>query len=151
MSSQAKPVTILMADDDDEDYMLTAEALREARILNTLYRVKDGEELMEYLLLKGKYSSRAEAPLPSLILLDLNMPRKDGREALKELQTHAELRKIPVVVMTTSDAKEDISQCYEIGANSYIKKPVTFEGLVKALKTLAQYWFEIVELPPQSP
>ena len=151
MCSQAKPVTILMADDDDEDYMLTAEALREARILNPLYRVKDGEELMEYLLLKGKYSSRADAPLPSLILLDLNMPKKDGREALKEIEDHAELRKIPVVVLTTSEAKGDISQCYEIGANSYITKPVTFDGLVKTLKTLAQYWFEIVELPPQSP
>jgi len=147
MSSQAKPVTILMAEDDDEDYMLTSDALHEARVLNTLYRVKDGEELMEYLLLKGKYSSRADAPLPSLILLDLNMPRKDGREALKEIEAHPDLRKIPVVVLTTSEAKEDISQCYEIGANSYITKPVSFEGLVKALKTLGQYWFEIVELP----
>ncbi len=147
MSSQAQPVTILMADDDDEDYMLTADALREARLLNTLYRVKDGEELMEYLLLKGKYASRAEAPLPSLILLDLNMPRKDGREALKEIEAHADLRKIPVVVLTTSEAKEDITQCYEIGANSYIKKPVTFDGLVKAIKALGLYWLEIVELP----
>jgi len=147
MSSQAKPVTILMAEDDDEDYMLTRDALHEARVLNTLYRVKDGEELMEYLLLKGKYSSRADAPLPSLILLDLNMPRKDGREALKEIEAHPDLRKIPVVVLTTSEAKEDISQCYEIGANSYITKPVSFDGLVKALKTLGQYWFEIVELP----
>lgn len=147
MSSQAKPVTILMADDDDEDYMLAADALREARVLNTLYRVKDGEELMEYLLLKGRYLSRAEAPLPSLILLDLNMPRKDGREALKEIKAHAVYRKIPVVVLTTSEAKEDISQCYEIGANSYITKPVSFEGLVKAIKALGQYWFAIVELP----
>ena len=147
MSSPTKPVTILMADDDDEDYMLTAEALREAMIINTLYRVKNGEELMEYLLLKGKYTSRVDFPLPSLILLDLNMPRKDGREALKEIEAHADLRKIPVVVLTTSDAKEDISRCYEIGANSYITKPVTFDGLVKALKTLGQYWFELVELP----
>jgi len=147
MSSQTKPVTILMAEDDDEDFMLTADALHEARVLNTLYRVKDGEELMEYLLLKGKYASRTEAPLPSLILLDLNMPRKDGREALKEIENHPALRKIPVVVLTTSEAKEDISQCYEIGANSYITKPVSFEGLVKALKALGQYWFEIVELP----
>jgi CheY-like chemotaxis protein len=147
MSSHAKSVTILMADDDDEDYMLTADALREARVLNTLYRVKDGEELMEYLLLKGKYPSRVEAPLPSLILLDLNMPRKDGREALKEIEAHPELRKIPVVVLTTSEAKEDICQCYRIGANSYITKPVSFDGLVKALEALGRYWFEIVELP----
>jgi CheY-like chemotaxis protein len=147
MSKPSKPLTILMADDDDEDYMLTADALKEARISNPLYRVKDGEELMEYLLLKGKYVSRADAPLPSLILLDLNMPRKDGREALKEIEAHADFRKIPVVVLTTSEAKEDVSQCYEIGANSYIVKPVTFEGLVKAIRTLGQYWLEIVKLP----
>jgi len=151
MSSEAKPlVTILMADDDDEDYMLTAEALHEARILNPLCRVKDGEELMDYLSLKGEYSSREKFPLPSLILLDLNMPRKDGREALKEIEAHDELRKIPVVVLTTSEAKEDIAKCYEIGANSYITKPVTFDGLVKAFKALGQYWFEIVELPETS-
>ena len=147
MRDQAKRVTILMADDDDEDYMLTADALREALVANPLYRVKDGEELMEYLLLQGRYSSRAEAPLPSLILLDLNMPKKDGREALKEIESHAHLRQIPVVVLTSSDAKEDVAQCYAIGANSYIKKPVNFDGLVKALRALGQYWFEIVELP----
>lgn len=147
MRIQNKPLTILMADDDDEDYMLTVEAFRDARISNPMYRVKDGEELMEYLLLKGKYSSRKEAPLPSLILLDLNMPRKDGREALQEILAHAALRMIPVVVMTTSDAKEDISRCYETGANSYIVKPITYEGLVKAIGLLGQYWLEMVELP----
>lgn len=147
MHKKGKPLTILMADDDDEDYMLTVEAFQESRISNPLYRVKDGEELMEYLLLQGKYSSREEAPLPSLILLDLNMPRKDGREALEEILAHADLRRIPVVVMTTSDAKEDISRCYEIGANSYIVKPITHEGLVKAIKLLGQYWLEMVELP----
>lgn len=147
MRKKSKPLTILMADDDDEDYMLTVEAFQEARISNPMYRVKDGEELMEYLLLKGKYSSREEAPLPSLILLDLNMPRKDGREALQEILAHVDLRRIPVVVMTTSDAKEDISRCYEIGVNSYIVKPVTYEGLVKAMRLLGQYWLEMVELP----
>ncbi len=147
MHKKSKPLTILMADDDDEDYMLTVEAFHEARISNPVYRVKDGEELMEYLLLKGKYPSREEAPLPSLILLDLNMPRKDGREALQEILAHVDLRKIPVVVMTTSDAQEDISQCYAIGANSYIVKPITYEGLVKAMRLLGQYWLEMVELP----
>jgi CheY-like chemotaxis protein len=147
MHKKSKPLTILMADDDDEDYMLTVEAFQESRISNPLYRVRDGEELMEYLLLQGRYSSREEAPLPSLILLDLNMPRKDGREALQEILANADLRKIPVVIMTTSDAKEDISKCYEIGANSYIVKPVTHEGLVKAIKLLGQYWLEMVELP----
>ncbi len=147
MRKQSKPLTILMADDDDEDYMLTVEAFQEARISNPVYRVKDGEELMEYLLLEGKYSSREEAPLPSLILLDLNMPRKDGREALQEILAHVDLRRIPVVVMTTSDAKEDIARCYEIGANSYIVKPITYEGLVKAIRLVGQYWLEMVELP----
>ncbi len=147
MHKKRKPLTILMADDDDEDYMLTVEAFQESRISNPLYRVKDGEELMDYLLLQGKYSSREEAPLPSLILLDLNMPKKDGREALQEILAHADLRMIPVVVMTTSDAKEDISGCYAIGANSYIVKPITHEGLVKAIKLLGQYWLEMVELP----
>ena len=147
MHKKSKPLTILMADDDDEDYMLTVDAFHEARISNPMYRVKNGEELMEYLLLKGKYPSREEAPLPSLILLDLNMPRKDGREALQEILAHVDLRRIPIVVMTTSDAKEDISQCYEIGANSYIVKPVTYEGLVKAMRLLGQYWLEMVELP----
>lgn len=147
MHKKSKPLTILMADDDDEDYMLTAEAFQEARISNPLYRVKDGEELVEYLLLQGKYSSREEAPLPSLILLDLNMPKKDGREALQEILANADLCRIPVVVMTTSDAKEDISKCYEIGANSYIVKPITYEGMVKAMRLLGQYWLELVELP----
>jgi CheY-like chemotaxis protein len=147
MHKKSKPLTILMADDDDEDYMLTVEAFQESRISNPMYRVKNGEELMEYLLLQGKYSSREEAPLPSLILLDLNMPKKDGREALQEILANTDLRKIPVVIMTTSDAKEDISRCYEIGANSYIVKPITHEGLVKAISLLGQYWLEMVELP----
>ena len=147
MDTQTRSVVILIAEDDDEDYMLTADALQEALVVNPLYRVKDGEDLMEYLLLKGKYSSRAKAPFPSLILLDLNMPKKDGREALQEIKAHADLRKIPVVVLTTSEAKEDIAQCYELGASSYIKKPVSFDGLVKALKAFKQYWFAIVELP----
>ncbi|MDP2815179.1 MAG: response regulator, partial [Rectinemataceae bacterium] len=120
MGTPKKSVVILIAEDDDEDYMMTVDALQESRIVNPLYRVQDGEDLMEYLLLKGRYLSRVEAPLPSLILLDLNMPRKDGREALQEIKAHADLRKIPVVVLTTSEAKEDIARCYELGASSYI-------------------------------
>ena len=145
MDTQRRPVVILIA--DDEDFMLAADALQEVQVLNPLYRVKDGEELMDFLLLMGKYSSRADAPLPSLILLDLNMPKKDDRDALQEIKAHADLREIPVVVLTTSEAKEDISQCYELGASSYIKKPVSCDGLVKALKALTRCGFEIVELP----
>ena len=102
---------------------------------------------MDYLLHKGKFSGAASRPHPGLILLDLNMPRKDGREALKEIKANPELRSIPVVVMTTSKAEEDILVTYELGVNSFITKPVTFEGLVDVLKIIGRYWFEVVELP----
>lgn len=136
-----------LEDDLDKVKLLTVIAFHEAQISTSLSRVKDWGERMEYLLLKGKYSSREEAPLPSLILLDLDMPRNEGREALQEILAHVDLRKIPVVVMTTSDAKEDSFRCYEIGANSYIVKPITYEGLVKVIRLLGQYWLEMVERP----
>ncbi|MBU0945530.1 MAG: response regulator [Proteobacteria bacterium] len=136
-----------LEDDLDKVKLLTVIAFHEAQISTSLSRVKDWGERMEYLLLKGKYSSREEAPLPSLILLDLDMPRNEGREALQEILAHVDLRKIPVVVMTTSDAKEDSFRCYELGANSYIVKPITYEGLVKVIRLLGQYWLEMVERP----
>ena len=138
---------ILMADDDPDDRMLTRDAFEESRLLNDFDTVEDGEELMDYLHSRGKYSGDAARPKPGLILLDLNMPRKDGREALKEIKSCPELRRIPVVVMTTSKAEEDIVRSYDLGVNSFIVKPVTFEGMVDALRTLGKYWFEIVELP----
>lgn len=147
MSKHGKPITILMADDDDDDRRLTKEALLEGRLANDLRFVENGEELMEYLRRQGKYTG-AEAPRPGLILLDLNMPRKDGRTVLKEIKSDPELRQIPVVVLTTSHADEDIFKSYDLGVNSYIVKPVTFEALVDILQTLEKYWFEIVELPP---
>ena len=134
-----------MADDDADDRMLTREALVESHLLNGFETVEDGEELMDYLLSRGKYSGAAARPQPGLILLDLNMPRKDGREALKEIKSHPDLRRIPVVVLTTSKADEDIIRTYDLGGNSFISKPVTFDGLVDVLKTLGKYWFEIVE------
>ncbi len=133
-----------MADDDADDRMLTKDALEESRVLNDLHFVEDGEELIAFLRREGKH---AEAPRPSLILLDLNMPRKDGREALREIKADAELRRIPVVVMTTSKAEEDIFRSYDLGASSFITKPVTFDRLVELMKTLGQYWVEFVELP----
>lgn len=142
-------VTIVMADDDADDRQLASEAFRECRLANKVHFVEDGEELMEYLLRNGRYDSMPEAPLPALILLDLNMPRKDGREALKEIKAHPELRRIPIVVLTTSKAEEDILRTYDLGVNSYITKPVTFESLVDTVKVLGRYWFEIVELPPE--
>ena len=149
MNIDARPIVILMADDDADDRMLTKEALDESRVLNDLRFVENGEELLDYLMLRGNYSDPESAPRPSLILLDLNMPRKDGRTVLKELKNDPELRQIPVVVLTTSKADEDIYKSYDLGVNSYIVKPVTFEALVDILQTLEKYWFEIVELPPQ--
>ncbi len=148
MTLNAKPITILIADDDADDRMMAKEALDESRLANDLRFVEDGEELMDYLHRRGKYQRPADAPRPGLILLDLNMPRKDGREALKEIKDDAELRQIPVVVLTTSKAEEDIYRTYNLGVNSFITKPVMFESLVEVMKALSKYWFEIVELPP---
>lgn len=148
MRQNRKAVTILMADDDPDDRMLTREAFEESQLLNEFETVEDGEELLDYLFSRGKYSNEAARPKPSLILLDLNMPRKDGRQALKEIKSSPELRRIPVIVMTTSKAEEDIIRTYDLGVNSFIVKPVTFEGMVDVLKTLGKYWFEIVELSP---
>ena len=142
------PITILMADDDPEDRMLAQEAFDESRISNALQFVEDGEQLTDYLYERGKYSEKGTAPRPGLILLDLNMPRKDGREVLKEIKSDPDLRRIPVVILTTSKAEEDIIRTYDLGVNSYITKPVTFAGLVDVIKAFEQYWFSIVELPP---
>ncbi|MBV8883371.1 MAG: response regulator [Chroococcidiopsidaceae cyanobacterium CP_BM_RX_35] len=140
-------VVILMADDDEDDCMLAREALAESQLTNNLHCVQDGEELMDYLHRRGKYAQKSSAPRPGLILLDLNMPKKDGREALKEIKTNSHLRHIPIVVLTTSKADEDVYRTYDLGANSFITKPVTFESLVEVMRTIGKYWFEIVELP----
>ncbi len=142
-----KPVTILIADDDPDDRMLALEALNESRLSNNLYFVEDGEELLDYLKRRGQYSDPASSPRPGLILVDLNMPRKDGREAIREIKADEELRQIPLVVLTTSKAEEDILRTYNLGVNSYITKPVSFDGLVEVMQGLRRYWFEIVELP----
>jgi CheY-like chemotaxis protein len=141
-----EPVVILMADDDDDDFLLTQKALKASKLLNTLVRVSDGEELTDYLLRQGPYEGQ-ETLRPGIILLDLNMPRKDGREALKEIKSHESLRDIPVVVFTTSKAEEDVYRSYQLGVNSFITKPVTFNNLLEVMSSLGRYWFEIVELP----
>jgi CheY-like chemotaxis protein len=148
MVTKGKPITILLADDDPDDRMLTRDAIEEARLRNDIEMVEDGEELMDYLNCTGKYAGENARPKPSLILLDLNMPRKDGREALREIKNSPQLRNIPVVVLTTSQAEEDIIRTYDLGVNSFVIKPVTFEGLVDVIKTIGKYWFQIVELPP---
>jgi CheY-like chemotaxis protein len=134
---------ILLADDDADDRLLIEEALNEAKFSSqNINCVEDGEDLMDYLKRCGKYTDFINWRVPDLILLDLNMPRKDGREALKEIKSDNLLRKIPVVVLTTSTAPEDISECYDFGANTYMTKAVTFEGMVSAMKTIKQYWAE---------
>lgn len=145
--SNATPINILMADDDEDDRLLTLDALKESRVLNNLYCVEDGVELLAYLRREGKYADPKDSPRPSLILLDLNMPRKDGREALQELKADPSLRGIPVVILTTSKEEEDMLRGYDLGCASYITKPVNFEGLVDLMRALGRYWIEFVELP----
>lgn len=143
-----RAVTILIAEDDEDDYLLISETLLDYRVTNKINWVKDGEELMDYLLQRGHYApEEATATRPALILLDLNMPRKDGREALKEIKSHPQLRRIPVVILTTSQSDEDIVRSYDLGVNSYIRKPMRFQDFVEQVKELGRYWFEMVELP----
>jgi CheY-like chemotaxis protein len=141
-------ITILIADDDEDDRELAREALLTSRLANGIRFVGDGEELMQYLRREGPFGAGGrEAPRPGIILLDLNMPRKDGREALAEIKSDPALRAIPVVVLTTSKAEEDLVRTYDLGVNSFITKPVTFAGLVEVMQTFHRYWFEIVDLP----
>ena len=150
MTDSGKSIVILMADDDPDDRMLTAEALQEAKLINDLRFVEDGVELMEYLRHEGKYAEPDSSPCPGVILLDLNMPRKDGREALEEIKADPQLRRIPIVVLTTSKSEEDIYRTYDLGVSSFIQKPVSFDSLVSLMTSLATYWFEIVTLPKES-
>ncbi len=142
-------ITILMADDDQDDCLMVKEAFEESRLANDLRFVGDGEALLDYLHHRGRYADTTASPRPGVILLDLNMPRKDGREALREIKSDPDLKSIPVVVLTTSKAEEDVYRSYNTGANSFVVKPVTFDGLVEVIRSLGKYWFEIVELPPE--
>lgn len=144
--TESRSVTLLIADDDQDDRYMIREALEENRLSNDIRFVFDGEELMDYLLRKGRYANPLHSPTPGLILLDLNMPKKDGREALAEIRLDPLLRSIPVVILTTSQAEEDIVRSRNLGADGYITKPVTFEGLVEALREMNRYWINVVEL-----
>ena len=147
METPKKTLIILMADDDADDRLLAMEAMHESRVLNELHFVEDGVQLLNYLHGKDLYSDRTLYPMPGLILLDLNMPKKDGREALAEIKADPRLRRIPVVILTTSKAEADMVKGYDLGAASYITKPVTFDALVELMRTLGKYWVEFVELP----
>ena len=148
MAKRNGPFSILMADDDADDCLLVREALRESGEPHALAIVRDGQQLLDYLRHRGEFEQSPSAPRPDLILLDLKMPRKDGREALSELKADPRLRSIPIVVLTTSTARDDIGFCYRMGVNSYVTKPSTFRGLVELITTISKYWFELVELPP---
>jgi CheY-like chemotaxis protein len=148
MPEAMRQVTILMADDDEDDREMTRDALQNAHLANEMRFVVDGQDLMDYLRKEGRYAEESvSAPEPGIILLDLNMPKKDGREALAEIKADESLRSIPVVVLTTSKDEEDVFRTYDLGVSSFITKPVTFAGLVEVMRTWQRYWFEAVELP----
>lgn len=149
MNAPRQPITILMADDDPDDRLMAQEAFAECRLDNELRFVGDGEELMDYLCRRGHFADDKAYPMPGLVLLDLNMPRKDGREALREMKTDPVLRSIPVVILTTSRAEEDVARSYLDGVNSFITKPVTFTALVDVVRTLGRYWLGVVDLPAE--
>lgn len=148
MNVPRQPITILMADDDPDDRLMTQEAFAECRLGNPLQFVGDGEELLDYLHRRGVYSDDVAYPMPGLVLLDLNMPKKDGREALREIKNDPRLRAIPVVILTTSKAEEDVMRSYRDGVNSFITKPVTFSALIEVVQSLGKYWLQVVDLPP---
>jgi CheY-like chemotaxis protein len=149
MSRSNFPIRIVVADDDADDRMMIKDAFEESKLGNPIDFVEDGMELMEYLNREGKYASLSGQPYPGFILLDLNMPRKDGRTALKEIKESSALHRIPIVILTTSKAEEDIIKTYNLGVNSFICKPVSFDKLVDIVKTVGHYWIEIVALPPE--
>jgi CheY-like chemotaxis protein len=146
MEKKKQAIHILMADDDEDDRLMTEQAFKQNKLKNNLHFAKDGEELMQYLKLEGKYTYE-NAPKPGLILLDLNMPKKDGRECLKEIKSDPKLKHIPVVILTTSRDEEDIFKSYNLGVNSFIVKPVSFKDLLDIVIKLNIYWFELVQLP----
>ena len=146
----SRTATILCAEDDADYRLLTRRAVKAARLENDLRFVEDGEELLDYLYHRGKYAEPASAPRPGLILLDLNLPKKDGREALEAIKQDPDLRRIPVIILTTSNAQEDVLRTYTLGASSYIRKPVNMTALVDIISTLGHYWFDLVELPPET-
>ena len=139
-----------MADDDGEDCVLVGDALRETGRACNLNFVRNGEELFDYLRHDGEYAEGADAPRPDLILLDLKMPRKDGRETLRDLKADPQWSDIPVIVLTTSTAHDDVEFCYQTGVNSYITKPTSFRKLVEILQSITKYWFEVAMLPPKT-
>jgi CheY-like chemotaxis protein len=150
MTKTAQHRTILMADDDGEDCVLVRDAMQETGRACDLRFVRNGEELFDYLRHQGEYAEGKNAPRPDLILLDLKMPCKDGRETLRELKSDSQWQCIPVIMLTTSTASNDVEACYRMGVNAYVTKPPTFRKLVDVLETLTKYWFDVAVLPPKA-
>lgn len=142
-------ISVLLVEDDEDDVRLTQRAFIKGKIMNKLYVVNDGEEAMDFLEHRGRYTDPQNAPEPGVILLDLNMPRMDGREVLKEIKSSEKLRHIPVVILTTSSQENDVCNCYEYGANTFITKPVEFDKFLKAVVSLGEYWLDIARLPAE--
>jgi CheY-like chemotaxis protein len=147
MGNNKKKIVILVADDDEDDQLFTREAFEESKLSVDIRFVNDGLELLDYLKQQNKYADPLDCPSPSLILLDLNMPKMDGREALKEIKSDTTLKTIPVVALTTSKAEQDVLRTYELGINSFITKPVAIGDFIEIAKTLGHYWLDIVQLP----
>lgn len=149
MAEAGQPIRILVADDDADDRMLIEDAFEESHVSNPIDLVEDGEQLLDYLYRRGNYTHLQGEPYPGVILLDLNMPKIDGRKALQEIKSDPDLRRIPVIILTTSKAEQDILRTYGLGVNSFITKPVTFDGLIHVVRTIGEFWFQIVSLPPE--
>jgi CheY-like chemotaxis protein len=147
--SRDDPIHILLAEDDPDDRLLTRRALGESPMSASMTTVEDGAELMRYLRGEGEYRDRSKERWPDLVLLDLNMPGMDGREALREIKTDAELRRLPVVVLTTSEAERDVLESYNLGVNAFVTKPVDFDDLADAMQALGEFWFDFATLPPE--
>jgi len=146
IDTQGEPVEILLAEDNPGDAKLTRKALEQGKVINNLHVVTDGVDAMAYLRQEGEYADR---PRPDLVLLDLNMPRKDGREVLQDIKSDDDLRRIPVVVMTSSQAEEDIVQSYDLHANAYVTKPIDFDGFLDVVGSLEDFWLSVVKMPPE--
>ena len=144
--THTKNIEILLVEDSPADILITREAFQDARLMNTIHVVEDGIQALEFLRREGNYAS---APRPDLILLDLNLPRKNGREVLAEIKETAEFKSIPVVVLTTSNADEDILKAYDLHANCYVIKPVGFDNFLKAVQSIENFWFSVVVLPTE--
>lgn len=150
MMVDGRSQAILIVEDNDDDFFATMRAFKKADLANPVRRCTNGDQALDYLFRRGEFSDNGKAPRPGIVLLDLNLPGTDGRQVLRVVKADPSLKKIPVVVLTTSRARQDIEKCYADGANSYIQKPVNLEGFVQAIARLKEYWLEVAILPKEN-